>query len=148
MSRSVRIPIPACSESVTTAAPTCRADIWREASRSVCAGPTVRTTLVIPSRTFMIARSPPACELVTTIPPASAKSSLGARPVGAVVGTPGGCRRDRNAECAARSSLPGEEVEHPGVQAAVAAHHAAAVRRGLAGQVGERAARLLDDDLQ
>src|SRR5260221_12284672 len=141
MSRSVRMPIPACSESVTTAAPTRLADIWREAWRSVCAGPTVRTTLVIPSRTFMIAPSPPACELVTSMP-----SSIRA------LAPQGNTRRPHPSRAAALSRRAAlarrQEVKHLAVQTAVGAHHAAAVRRGLAGQVGERAARLLHDDLQ
>src|SRR5579875_2881012 len=58
MSRSVRIPIPACPGSLTTAAPTRWADISLAASRSVWAGPTLRTTVVMPSRTLM--DSPPA----------------------------------------------------------------------------------------
>ena len=58
MSRSVRMPTPACWSSVTTAAPTRRADMSRAASRSVCAGPMVSTSLVMPSRTFTIDHSP------------------------------------------------------------------------------------------
>src|SRR5262249_18196270 len=53
MSRSVRMPTPECSGSITTAAPTRRDDIRRAASRSVCAGPIVKTSVVMPSRTFI-----------------------------------------------------------------------------------------------
>ena len=51
MSRSVRIPGPSPSGSLTTAAPTPRLAIDVAAWRSVWSGPTVRTTLLIPSRT-------------------------------------------------------------------------------------------------
>ena len=51
MSRSVMIPGPGPSGSITTAAPTSRSDISRATARSVCPGPTVRTVGLIPSRT-------------------------------------------------------------------------------------------------
>ena len=51
MSRSVTMPGPSPSGSITTAAPTRRSAISFAASRSVWPGPTVRTTLLIPSRT-------------------------------------------------------------------------------------------------
>src|SRR4051812_43654590 len=50
-SRSVMIPGPCDSGSTTTAAPTLRWAICRAASRSVCPGPIVKTTELIPSLT-------------------------------------------------------------------------------------------------
>src|SRR4051812_28972571 len=51
MSRSVMMPGPGWSGSMTTAAPTPRSAIALAASRSECPGLTVRTTPLIPSRT-------------------------------------------------------------------------------------------------
>src|SRR3954468_20229708 len=51
MSRSVRMPGPAPSGSMTTAAPTLRSAISAAALRSVWPGPIVSTTSLIPSRT-------------------------------------------------------------------------------------------------
>ena len=52
MSRSVTMPGPGWSGSITTAAPTPRSDIaFAAAWRSEWPGPTVSTTLLIPSRT-------------------------------------------------------------------------------------------------
>ena len=58
MSRSVKMPMPACSASITTAAPIRRLDIIRAAWRSVCAGPMVRTRCDMPSRTCTRYRTP------------------------------------------------------------------------------------------
>ena len=51
MSRSVMIPGAIASGSSTTAAPTPRSAIAAAAWRSVWPGPTVRTTVLMPSRT-------------------------------------------------------------------------------------------------
>jgi hypothetical protein len=51
MSRSVMMPGPAASGSITTAAPTLRSAISLAAARSVCPGPTERTIVLIPSCT-------------------------------------------------------------------------------------------------
>src|SRR3954469_5277926 len=53
MSRSVRMPGPAPSGSITTAAPTLRLAMCSAAWRSVCPGPIVSTILLIASRTCM-----------------------------------------------------------------------------------------------
>ena len=55
MSRSETIPGPGSSSSITTAAPTPFSVIRCAASRSVWPGPTVSTTLDIPSRTSICA---------------------------------------------------------------------------------------------
>ena len=54
----VRMPMPERSWSSTTAAPTCCTDIIRAACRSVWAGPTLSTTWLIPSLTFMMRSLP------------------------------------------------------------------------------------------
>ena len=64
-SRSVMMPGPGASGSMTTAAPTRRSAIALAASRSVWPGPTVRTTSLIPSRTCMTGRDASSASLAT-----------------------------------------------------------------------------------
>src|ERR1700733_13653345 len=153
MSRSVRMPIPACSESITTAAPTRRADIRRAASRSVCAGPMVSTSLVMPSRTFMIdhssgaalgdapalAAGPDAVAVATKLSFYLCDSSS---PTASVIP-----RRRATPPVGSRPGA-GQMAEDLAVKAPVGAHGTAAVRRGVPGQVGEGAAGFLHDHLE
>src|ERR671924_372789 len=65
MSRSVMMPGPAPSGSITMAAPTRRLAICCAACRNVCPGPTVSTTSLIPSRTCTAI--PPSGSLATFV---------------------------------------------------------------------------------
>src|SRR5215469_18534144 len=158
MSRSVRMPTPGCSGSVTTAAPTRLADMRRAACLRVCAGPIVTTSLDIPSRTCIWHHSPslPSWAMPGPCPRRQGPSacafvtltySMGdARP-------PGNPRRGFPAIASARylgiwsdlGQRAVEQAERLGMQQAVGGHRAAAVGRAPPGQVGELPPGLLDD---